>query len=70
MEGKHDEINQQQNKSMTFIDNLLNESNLRVEYFDIFFADKIQPDMYEILKDNIEYINSLLSVNIKKVEVY
>ena len=66
MEAMHDDINKKQNGSMNFIDNLLKESDLSLEYFDIFFADKIQPDMYEILKDKIEYINNLLSVNIEK----
>jgi len=56
MEAMHDDINKKQNGSMNFIDNLLKESHLSLEYFDIFFADKIQPDMYEILKDKIEYI--------------
>ena len=66
MEGKHDDINQQQNKVMKFIDNLLKESNLSLEYFDIFFADKIHSDKYEILKNNIEYIKKLLSISIEK----
>jgi len=47
MEDMYDDINQHPNGAMKFIDNLLKESNLSLEYFDIFFADKIQPDMHE-----------------------
>jgi hypothetical protein len=57
-------MNHTKDSTIKFITNLLDESKLSVEYFEINYADKIQPDIYEILVNNIKNVNKLLSVNI------
>ena len=48
-----------------FINNLLKDSKLTIEYFDIYYAEKIHPEMFETLKNNLEYFNKILSISNK-----
>ena len=50
-------------KIKEFINKLLKDSKLNVQYFEIYYAEKIQQDMLEILKDNLETFNKILSVS-------
>ena len=48
-----------------FINNLLKNSKLTIEYFDIYYAKKIHQEMFEILKNNLEYFNKISSISNK-----
>ena len=49
-------------KTKEFIIKLLKDSKLTIEYFDIYYAKKIHPDMFGILKDNLETFSKIVSI--------
>ena len=49
-------------KTKEFIIKLLKDSKLTIEYFDIYYAKKIHPDMFGILKDNLETFTKIVSI--------
>ena len=53
----------ERNETKEFISTLLKESKLDVQYFEIYYAEKIQQEMFEILTDNLETFNKILSVS-------
>lgn len=55
--------NDERNKTKEFIKTLLEDSKLDVQYFEIYYAEKIQQEMSEILTDNLETFNKILSVS-------